>query len=378
MYSIPFNRAAQTGNEITLISEALKAGNLAGDGFYTKACEKWLESNLGTKKALLTSSCTASLELSAMLCDIGEGDEVIVPSYTFVSTANAFVLRGARIVFVDIDSTTMNISLDRIKEAITPKTRAVVPVHYAGVGCDMKGLMALAEECGFWVIEDAAQALMSNYRGEPLGTLGHLGCFSFHETKNYTSGGEGGALLVNDKQLIKRAEILREKGTDRGQFRRGEVDKYTWRDIGSSFLMSELQAAYLFAQFESAEIINQYRLRVWNKYFNALSPLNLAGKIELPFIPKECKHNAHMFYIKLKDYQARSKLIDYLKERDILAVFHYVPLHSSPAGKRFGVFNGVDEYTTSESDKLLRLPIWYGISDQDVEQVVANVISFFE
>jgi len=335
---IPFNAPPVVGTELDYMQSAMGSGKLCGDGGFTRRCQQWMEQRFGTAKALLTPSCTASLEMAALLLDIQPGDEVIMPSYTFVSTANAFVLRGAKIVFVDIRRDTMNIDETLIEAAITDKTRAIVPVHYAGVACEMDTIMAIASKHNLFVVEDAAQGVMSTYKGRALGTIGHIGCFSFHETKNYTAGGEGGATLINDRKLVERAEIIREKGTNRSQFFRGLVDKYTWRDIGSSYLMSDLQAAYLWAQLEAAERINQQRLALWQNYYEALLPLARAGRIDLPIVPADCGHNAHMFYIKLRDIDDRSKLIAWLKEAEILAVFHYIPLHSCPAGENFGVF----------------------------------------
>ena len=313
--------------------------------------------------------------MAALLIDIQPGDEVIMPSYTFVSTANAFVLRGAKIVFVDVRQDTMNLDENKIEAAITPKTKAIVPVHYAGVACEMDTIMAIAEKYHLWVIEDAAQGVMSSYKGKALGTIGHIGCYSFHETKNYTAGGEGGATLVNDPQLIERAEIIREKGTNRSQFFRGQVDKYTWRDMGSSFLMSDLQAAYLYAQLEAADEINQRRLAIWQRYYQAFQPF-AGSRVELPFIPQQCQHNAHMFYLKLNDVADRTSFIDALKADDILSVFHYVPLHSSPAGEKFGRFDGTDQFTTAESERLVRLPLFYNMTDEEVEKVIAAAVGY--
>lgn len=315
--------------------------------------------------------------MAALLLDIQPGDEVIMPSFTFVSTANAFVLRGARIVFVDVRPDTMNIDETLIEAAITEKTRAIVPVHYAGVACEMDTIMALAQQYGLYVVEDAAQGVMATYKGRALGTIGHIGCYSFHETKNYTAGGEGGATLINDAALIERAEIIREKGTNRSQFFRGQVDKYTWRDIGSSYLMSDLQAAYLWAQLEVADRINQRRLQLWRQYHEALAPLAGAGRLALPTMPTHCGHNAHMFYLKLRDMRERSAFIDFLKEAEIMAVFHYIPLHCSPAGARFGRFVGEDRYTTRESERLVRLPLFYNLPDVNQRTVINSIQSFF-
>jgi len=356
---------------------AMNSGKLCGDGGFTRRCQQWMEQRFGSKKVLLTPSCTASLEMAALLIDLQPGDEVIMPSYTFVSTANAFVLRGARIVFVDVRPDTMNIDETLIEAAITEKTRAIVPVHYAGVACEMDTIMALAAKHKLFVIEDAAQGVMSRYKGRALGTIGHIGCFSFHETKNYTAGGEGGATLINDTSLVERAEIVREKGTNRSQFFRGQVDKYTWRDMGSSYLMADLQAAYLWAQLEAAEGINQQRLRIWQRYYDALQPLAAQGRISLPVIPASCEHNAHMFYIKLRDQDDRQALINWMKEAEILTVFHYIPLHSSPAGERFSQFVGDDRFTTRESERLLRLPLFYNLSDNNQSTVISSLLSFF-
>ncbi|SNY69655.1 dTDP-4-amino-4,6-dideoxygalactose transaminase [Pantoea sp. GL120224-02] len=374
---IPFNAPPVVGSELEYMQSAMASGKLCGDGGFTRRCQQWMEQHFGSKKVLLTPSCTASLEMAALLIDIQPGDEVIMPSYTFVSTANAFVLRGAVIVFVDVRPDTLNIDETLIEAAITERTRAIVPVHYAGVACEMDSIMALAAKHQLFVIEDAAQGVMSQYKGRALGTIGHIGCFSFHETKNYTAGGEGGATLINDAKLVERAEIIREKGTNRSQFFRGQVDKYTWRDIGSSYLMADLQAAYLWAQLEAAERINQQRLRLWQRYYDALQPLAAAGRIELPVVPENCRHNAHMFYIKLRDSDDRQALINWMKEAEILTVFHYIPLHSSPAGERFGRLHGDDRFTTKESERLLRLPLFYNLSDNNQRTVISSLLSFF-
>ncbi|KAA8667432.1 dTDP-4-amino-4,6-dideoxygalactose transaminase [Pantoea dispersa] len=374
---IPFNAPPVVGTEVDYMQSAMASGKLCGDGGFTRLCQQWMEQHFGSKKVLLTPSCTASLEMAALLIDIQPGDEVIMPSYTFVSTANAFVLRGATIVFVDVRPDTLNIDETQIEAAITPKTRAIVPVHYAGVACEMDTIMALAAKHQLYVIEDAAQGVMSQYKGRALGTIGHIGCFSFHETKNYTAGGEGGATLINEAKLIERAEIIREKGTNRSQFFRGQVDKYTWRDIGSSYLMADLQAAYLWAQLEAAERINQQRLRLWQNYYDALQPLAASGRIALPAVPASCRHNAHMFYLKLRDSEDRQALINWMKEAEILTVFHYIPLHSSPAGTRFGRFHGTDAFTTRESERLLRLPLFYNLSDNNQRTVISSLLSFF-
>ncbi len=375
---IPFNKPPITGNEETFVLQAIKNQKLCGDGPFTQKCQQWFEENLGCKKALLTPSCTHALEMAALLIDIQPGDEVIMPSYTFVSTANAFVLRGAKIVFVDIRPDTMNIDETLIEAAITKRTKAIVPVHYAGVGCEMDTIMEIAEKHDLFVIEDAAQGMMATYKERPLGTIGHLGTYSFHETKNYTSGGEGGLLIVNDERFSERAEIIREKGTNRSLFFRGMVDKYSWVDIGSSYLPSELQAAFLWGQLQNAETINDKRLSLWNTYFQALKPLEESGVLELPTIPSECRHNAHMFYIKVKDLETRGQLIDYLKKNGIMAAFHYVPLHSSEAGRKFGVFHGADSYTTKESDRLLRLPMFYALTTEEALTVSRTIETFLE
>lgn len=374
---IPFNRPPVTGNEEKYILEALRSSKISGDGFFGKKCQQWFENNLPCKKALITPSCTAALELAALLINIQPGDEVIMPSYTFVSTANAFVLRGAKIVFVDIRPDTMNIDEQLIEAAITDKTRAIVPVHYAGVACEMDTIMEVAHRHNLFVVEDAAQGMMSTYKGRALGTIGHLGAFSFHETKNYTSGGEGGLLIINDDQFIERAEILREKGTNRSQFFRGMVDKYQWVDLGSSYLPSELQAAFLWGQLERAEEINENRLSGWQVYYDGLLPLQAAGKIELPSIPTDCTHNAHMFYLKVADLNERTALLDHLKKNGILAVFHYVPLHTAAAGRKFARFQGEDRYTTIESERLIRLPMWYGLPRNDQVRVITAIKEFY-
>jgi dTDP-4-amino-4,6-dideoxygalactose transaminase len=374
---IPFNAPPVVGSELEYMQSAMASGKLCGDGGFTRRCQQWMEQRFGCKKVLLTPSCTASLEMAALLINIQPGDEVIMPSYTFVSTANAFVLRGATIVFVDIRPDTLNIDESKIEAAITEKTRAIVPVHYAGVACEMDAIMALAAKHQLFVIEDAAQGVMSRYKGRALGTIGHIGCFSFHETKNYTAGGEGGATLINDAALVERAEIIREKGTNRSQFFRGQVDKYTWRDIGSSYLMADLQAAYLWAQLEAAERVNQQRLRLWQRYYDALQPLAAQGRLQLPSLPDACEHNAHMFYIKLRDSDDRQALISWMKEAEVLTVFHYIPLHSSPAGQQFGRFHGEDRFTTVESERLLRLPLFYNLTDNNQNTVISSLLSFF-
>jgi dTDP-4-amino-4,6-dideoxygalactose transaminase len=368
---IPFNKPPYTGNEDQYVMTAMRSSKMSGDGQYTHLCQEWFEKQTGCKKALLTPSCTQALEMAAILLDIQPGDEVIMPSYTFVSTANAFVLRGAKIVFVDIRPDTMNIDETLIEAAITPKTKAIVPVHYAGVACEMDTIMAIADRHQLFVIEDAAQGMMATYKERPLGSIGHMGAYSFHETKNYTSGGEGGLLLINEERFIARAEIIREKGTNRSQFFRGMVDKYTWVDVGSSYLPSELQAAYLYGQLERAEEININRLATWDAYKNAFS--TLTDKIATPYIPSDCQHNAHMFYLKLSGLESRTKFLEVMKNESIMAVFHYVPLHSSIAGKKLGVFSGTDNFTTKESERLVRLPLWYGLNEQETTRVVGVV-----
>ena len=374
---IPFNKPLYIENEDKYVLEAMKSSKISGDGYFGKKCQSWFEEKLNCKKALLTPSCTAALEMAAILIDIKEGDEVIMPSYTFVSTANAFVLRGAKIVFVDIRPNTMNIDENKIEAAITEKTKAIVPVHYAGVACEMDKIMTIAEKYNLFVIEDSAQGMMATYKNKPLGTIGHLGCYSFHETKNYTSGGEGGLLIVNDERFSERAEIIREKGTNRSQFFRGMVDKYSWVDIGSSYLMNEISAAYLWGQLEKAQDINNDRLKSWQMYYNGLKELEEKGYIELPTIPKECIHNAHMFYIKVKDLKIRTDLISYLKSKEINTAFHYVPLHSAPVGKKFGRFNGNDRYTTKESERLIRLPLFYNLNTLDIIRIINDIKGFF-
>ncbi|EEP98379.1 Lipopolysaccharide biosynthesis protein rffA [Yersinia ruckeri ATCC 29473] len=359
------------------MQDAMNSGKLCGDGGFTHRCQQWMEQHFNCPKVLLTPSCTASLEMAALLLNIKPGDEVIMPSFTFVSTANAFVLRGAKMVFVDLHPETMNIDETKIEAAITDKTKVIVPVHYAGVACEMDTIMALAKKYNLFVVEDAAQGVMSTYKGKALGTIGHIGCFSFHETKNYTAGGEGGATLINDPSLIDRAEIIREKGTNRSQFFRGQVDKYTWRDIGSSYLMADLQAAYLWGQLEAAEQINQRRLALWQNYYQALKPLADAGRIDLPVITADVKQNAHMFYIKLRDIEERSAFISYMKDAEIMTVFHYIPLHTCPAGEEFGRFNGEDCFTTKESERLVRLPIFYNLTDVNQRTVINTILSFF-
>ena len=374
---IHFNVPPVVGNELQYMEEAIKNRKICGDGIFTKKCSAWMEEKTGTAKALLTTSCTHAIEMSAILSNIQPGDEVIMPSYTFVSTADAFVLRGAKVIFVDIRPETMNIDERLIEEAVTERTKAIVPVHYAGVSCKMDEICDIAKRHNLFVIEDAAQGVMSFYKGRPLGTLGDYGCYSFHETKNYSMG-EGGALLIKDPKNIERAEIIREKGTNRSKFFRGQIDKYTWMDAGSSYLPSDLNAAYLWAQFEKAEEILNDRMTSWNLYNQLLKELEDQGYIVLPEIPEECTHNAHMFYIKTKDLEERQNLISFLKEKGIGAVFHYIPLHSAPAGKKYGEFFGKDIYTTSESERLLRLPLYYGLKEQDVMYITEQVKKFYK
>ncbi len=374
---IGFNVAPFTGREFDYIREAIRQEHICGDGIFTKKCNQWIESETGTAKALLTTSCTQATEMAALLLETEPGDEVIMPSYTFVSTANAFVLRGAVPVFVDIRPDTMNLDENLIEPAITERTKAIVPVHYAGVSCEMDQILEIAKKYGLAVVEDAAQGVKASYKGCSLGSMGDYGCFSFHETKNYSMG-EGGALLIRDPEKIETAEILREKGTNRSKFFRGQVDKYTWVNYGSSYLPSDLNAAYLWAQLEMADEILEDRMRTWNLYHKLLKPLEDAGAVELPFVPAECRHNAHMYYLKTKDLETRSRLIAYLKEKEIMAVFHYVPLHSSKAGQKFGRFHGEDRYTTKESERLLRLPMYYGLKEEETRYVARMIKEFYE
>lgn len=374
---ISFNVPPYCGKEKEYVAKAIDNHKICGDGEFTMKCSNWIEEKTGTEKALLTTSCTHATEMAALLCDIQPGDEIIMPSYTFVSTADAFVLRGAKIVFVDIRPDTMNIDETKIEAAITKKTKAIVPVHYAGVACEMNAIMDIARRHNLMVIEDAAQAVMSTYKGKALGTIGDYGCYSFHETKNYSMG-EGGALLIKNADMIEAAEVLREKGTNRSKFFRGQIDKYTWVNYGSSYLPSELNAAYLWAELEMADEINEDRLQSWNHYYNGLQDLAEKGNIELPVIPEGCVHNAHMFYIKAKDLEERTRLIAYMKENGIGCVFHYIPLHSAPAGRKFGRFHGEDQYTTKESERLMRLPMYYGLKPEDVEKVIETIKNFYK
>lgn len=373
---IPFNRPPYVGAEKQYISMAIDNHKICGDGEFTKKCNSWIEEKTGTKKALLTTACSTALDMAAILADVKQGDEVILPSYTFVSTANAFVLRGATLVFVDIRPDTQNINENLIEEAITERTKVIAPVHYAGVGCEMDSIMNIAKRHNLTVVEDAAQGVMSTYKGKALGSIGDYGCYSFHETKNYSMG-EGGALLIRDEAAVDRAEIIREKGTDRSKFLKGVIDKYTWVDMGSSYLPSEINAAYLYAQLEMADEINNNRRAGWNMYYEMLSEVAEKGFIELPFVPAECEHNAHMFYLKTKDMEERTELATFLKEQGVLATFHYVPLHSAPAGKKFGRFHGEDKYTTNTFERLLRLPMYYGLEADDIEYVCEKVKRFY-
>ena len=373
---IPFNVPPCTGNEMKYIEEAIASHKICGDGAFTRRCNEWMEKRFHAHKVLLTTSGTTALDMASLLCDLKPGDEVILPSFTFSSSATAFAIYGAKLVFVDVRPDTMNIDETKIEAAITDKTRVILAMHYAGVACEMDTIMDIARRHNLLVVEDAAQGVMSTYKGKALGTIGDFGCYSFHETKNYSMG-EGGAVLVNNPAYVERAEILREKGTNRSKFYRGQVDKYTWVDIGDSFLPSELNAAYLWAQLEMADEINNDRLASWQRYWDAFQDLAAAGRVTLPTIPADCVHNAHMFYIKCKDLAERTALISFLKERDILAVFHYVPLHSAPAGQRFGRFHGEDRYTTAESDRLVRLPLYYKLTIEDQDCVIKAVRDFY-
>lgn len=372
---IDFNRPPFLGKELEYIRQAVENKKLCGDGLFTQKCSAWMQEELGSPYALLTTSCTHALEMAAYLADIRPGDEVIMPSYTFVSTADAFVLRGARIVFADIRPDTMNLDESRLEEAITPRTRAIVPVHYAGVACEMDTIMEIARAHGLKVIEDAAQGVSARYKGRALGTIGDFGCFSFHETKNYTMG-EGGAILFREEQYREPAEILREKGTNRSKFFRGQIDKYTWMDYGSSYLPSDMNAAYLWAQLEEHEKIDEKRMDIYRTYQERLRPLAEAGYIEQPHVPEHCTHNAHMYYLKTRDLESRTRLIRYMKDRGVMCVFHYIPLHSSPAGKRFGRFCGEDRYTTRESERLVRLPMYYSLSQQELDYVIDCLLAY--
>lgn len=373
---IHFNLPPYVGTELTYVKQAIEAKKICGDGQFTKKCSTWFQERFHAQKVLLTTSGTTALDMAALMCDLQPGDEVILPSFTFSSTATAFVLAGATLVFIDIRPDTMNMDETKIEAAITSRTKVIVPVHYAGVACEMDAIMAIARKHGLKVVEDAAQGVMSTYKGRPLGTIGDFGCFSFHETKNYSMG-EGGALIINDPAYNERAEILREKGTNRSKFFRGQVDKYTWIDFGDSYLPSDMNAAYLWAQLEKADAINQDRLATWNAYHTAFQALAQKGKVTLPTIPHDCVHNAHMYYLKCSDLEERTRFISYMKENDVMTVFHYVPLHSAPAGLKFGRFHGEDQYTTAESDRLVRLPMYYGLTEQDRCRVIDLVLEFF-
>ena len=374
---ISFNYPPCVETAFEYMRQAVGMHKICGDGDFTKRCSRWFEERFGAQKVLLTTSGTTALDMSALLCGLKPGDEVILPSYTFSSTATAFVLAGAKLVFVDIRPDTMNIDEKKIEDAITEKTRAIAVVHYAGVACEMDAVTDIARRHGLFVVEDAAQGVMSAYKGRPLGTIGDFGCYSFHETKNYSMG-EGGAILINRPEFNERAEILREKGTNRSKFFRGQVDKYTWVDFGDSYLPSDLNAAYLWAQLEIADEMNDDRLRTWNRYYEALRPLADSGRIDVPTVPEHCTHNAHMFYIKCRDLEERTRFIAYLRENGVCSVFHYIPLHSAPAGLKFGRFHGEDVYTTKESERLVRLPMYYGLSEDDCDYVIEKVRSFYK
>lgn len=374
---INFNVPPYVDTAMDYIRECVENQKICGDGAYTKKCSEWIERRTGTAKCLLTTSCTHATELAALLADVKPGDEIIMPAYTFVSTADAFVLRGAIPVFVDIRPDTMNIDENLIEAAITEKTKAIVPVHYAGVACEMDTIMDIAKRHHLVVIEDAAQGMMSAYKGKALGTIGDFGCYSFHETKNYSMG-EGGALLIRDEKDVEEAEIIREKGTNRSKFFRGQIDKYTWVNFGSSYLPSDMNAAYLYSQLEVAEQINDARLACWNRYKENLTTLSEAERLTLPTVPEECVHNAHMFYVKVKDIEERTRFIDYLKANGVYSVFHYIPLHTAPAGLKFGRFHGEDKYTTKESERLARLPMYYGLTLEQVDDICGVVKKFFE
>ncbi|WP_438864923.1 dTDP-4-amino-4,6-dideoxygalactose transaminase [Neptunicella sp.] len=375
---IPFNMPARTGHEDQFVMDAINASAMSGNNKYTKLCESWFERHLSCKRALLVTSCTHALEMAAILLDIQDGDEVIVPSYTFVSSANAFVLRGAKIIFAEVDPTTLNIDAGQLEKLVTSKTKAIVPVHYAGVSCDMHDIMNIANKYGIKVVEDAAQCIDSRYKNRPVGVYGHLATFSFHETKNITAGGEGGMLVINDPTLLDRAEILREKGTNRRQFAEGKVDKYTWVDIGSSYLLGELSAAYLYAQLLNLQQIQDARMACWNNYFESLSKLELLGHLQLPSIPSTCQHNGHIFHIRVKDIESRAKLIDYLKAKGIISVFHYVPLHSSPMGKKVGHNPFNLAITNKESQRIMRLPLYFGLKNEQIAFITQCINQYFQ
>lgn len=373
---VDFNVPPCVGNEIEYVKQAIESHKICGDGQFTKKCHQWMEERFNAQKVLLTTSGTTALDMAMLLCDLQPGDEVILPSYTFSSTATSAVLAGAKLVFVDVRPDTMNIDETKIEDAITDKTKVIIAMHYAGVACEMDTIIDIAKRHNLIVVEDAAQGVMSKYKGKHLGTIGTFGCYSFHETKNYSMG-EGGALVINNSEYNERAEILREKGTNRAKFFRGQVDKYTWVDFGDSYLPSELNAAYLWAQLLNADEINGNRIATWNRYYQELQAMAMEGKFEIPTVPKECEHNAHMFYLKCKDLKERSEFIKFMKEKELYCVFHYIPLHSAPAGEKFGRFDGEDEFTTKESERLVRLPMYYGLRKDQVDLVVEGIKEFF-
>ena len=373
---VDFNVPPCVGNEIEYVKQAIESHRICGDGQFTKKCHQWMEDRFNAQKVLLTTSGTTALDMAMLLCDLQPGDEVILPSYTFSSTATSAVLAGAKLVFVDVRPDTMNIDENKIEDAITDRTKVIIAMHYAGVACEMDTIMDIAKRHNLIVVEDAAQGVMSKYKGKYLGTIGTFGCYSFHETKNYSMG-EGGALVINDPEYNERAEILREKGTNRAKFFRGQVDKYTWVDFGDSYLPSELNAAYLWAQLLNADEINDNRIATWNRYYQGLQTMAKEGKFEIPTVPEECEHNAHMFYLKCKDLKERSEFIKFMKEKELYCVFHYIPLHSAPAGEKFGRFDGEDEFTTKESERLVRLPMYYGLLEDQVDLVVEGIKEFY-
>lgn len=373
---VDFNVPPCVGNEIEYVKQAIESHKICGDGQFTKKCHQWMEDRFNAQKVLLTTSGTTALDMAMLLCDLQPGDEVILPSYTFSSTATSAVLAGAKLVFVDVRPDTMNIDENKIEDAITDRTKVIIAMHYAGVACEMDTIMDIAKRHNLIVVEDAAQGVMSKYKGRYLGTIGTFGCYSFHETKNYSMG-EGGALVINDPEYNERAEILREKGTNRAKFFRGQVDKYTWVDFGDSYLPSELNAAYLWAQLLNADEINDNRIATWNRYYQGLQTMAKEGKFEIPTVPEECEHNAHMFYLKCKDLKERSEFIKFMKEKELYCVFHYIPLHSAPAGEKFGRFDGEDEFTTKESERLVRLPMYYGLLEDQVDLVVEGIKEFY-
>lgn len=373
---VDFNVPPCVGNEIEYVKQAIESHKICGDGQFTKKCHQWMEDRFNAQKVLLTTSGTTALDMAMLLCNLQPGDEVILPSYTFSSTATSAVLAGAKLVFVDVRPDTMNIDENKIEDAITDRTKVIIAMHYAGVACEMDTIMDIAKRHNLIVVEDAAQGVMSKYKGKYLGTIGTFGCYSFHETKNYSMG-EGGALVINDPEYNERAEILREKGTNRAKFFRGQVDKYTWVDFGDSYLPSELNAAYLWAQLLNADEINDNRIATWNRYYQGLQTMAKEGKFEIPTVPEECEHNAHMFYLKCKDLKERSEFIKFMKEKELYCVFHYIPLHSAPAGKKYGRFFGEDRYTTKESERLVRLPMYYQLSQADKEYVVKTIFDYF-